>query len=124
SAFLPSGRLNVILVPILSSSSHSWWRSIEPALGHDLRLPVVLLAREPANMVEQHLCVARQDGAVYVLGGVPQARAHQRLRAVQERLLDGDHEADLRRALGDGARRQQARVVSDARRAVDAQRLV
>src|SRR5580700_7315584 len=56
-------------------------RLVEPALGHYLRLALVLLVGEALNVLEQHLSVAGQDRPIDLPAPIPQSRSHQRLRA-------------------------------------------
>src|ERR1700730_11856361 len=97
---------------------------VEPALRHDLALPVVLLLGEALDVVKQHLRVAGQDRTVDMSARIPKRGSDQRLGAVQQCLLDRDDQADLRRTVADSARCQHPRIVGDASVTVDPKRLV
>jgi hypothetical protein len=59
---------------------------VEPALGHDLRLPVVLFLAEALDVIKQHLRVGGQDRTVDMSARIPKRGTDQRLRTVQQRL--------------------------------------
>src|SRR5262245_55590341 len=62
---------------VRTSGPHT--KSVEPALGHDPRLAVVLLLGEALDVVEKHLRVGGQNRAVNMSARIPKLRADQRL---------------------------------------------